>query len=45
MLKRLLDRIDAFEDTPAAAVMGVGILALIIFVCLMAPEPSMMGGF
>ena len=43
MLKRFWKRLDAFEDTPAAAVLGIAILALVTFAMLLAPVGSIGG--
>ena len=40
MLRRLLMRLDAFEDDPIAPVVGVMILALVTFAMLIAPLPG-----
>jgi hypothetical protein len=41
MLKRLLQRLDAFEDDPIAPVIGVMVLAGLLFAILLVPTPDM----
>lgn len=40
MLKRLLHRLDAFEDDPIAPVLGMMILGGVLFAILLVPTPG-----
>ncbi len=40
MLKRLLQRLDAFEDDPIAPVVGMMILGIITYAILLVPTPG-----
>lgn len=41
MLKRWLQRLDAFEDDPIAPVIGAMILGIVTYVILLLPTPGL----